>query len=122
MTRVAVIGNAGGGKSTLCRSLSESKQLPHFYVDLIQWQPNWKPTPVEEMQEKLNNPREDLPPNCPMLGKTKQLLQTIAYVHEQLRPQLLDLINIYKADVNTAVYHLRTPTEIKQFKQLQAKK
>lgn len=43
MTRVAVIGNAGGGKSTLCRQLSKSKNLPHFPVDQMQWRPGWVP-------------------------------------------------------------------------------
>jgi adenylate kinase family enzyme len=36
MTRVAVIGNAGGGKSTLCRTLSRARQLPLFPIDQIQ--------------------------------------------------------------------------------------
>jgi adenylate kinase family enzyme len=39
MTRVAVIGNAGGGKSMLCRLLSDARKLPHFPVDIIQWRP-----------------------------------------------------------------------------------
>ena len=42
MTRVAVIGNAGGGKSTLCRQLSAARQLPYFPIDAMQWRPGWK--------------------------------------------------------------------------------
>ncbi len=45
MTRVMVIGNAGGGKSTMCRAVSSLHGLPYFAVDRIQWQPKWVPTP-----------------------------------------------------------------------------
>lgn len=48
MTRVAVIGNAGGGKSTLCRELSCARQLPYFPVGKMQWRPGWKPVPPDE--------------------------------------------------------------------------
>lgn len=49
MVRVAVIGNAGGGKSTLCRALSAARGLPHFAVDQIQWQPGWVPVPEAQV-------------------------------------------------------------------------
>jgi len=38
MKRVAVFGNAGGGKSTLARRLAELTQLPLHVVDRMQWQ------------------------------------------------------------------------------------
>lgn len=41
MTRVAVIGNAGGGKSTLCREITRVLGLPYHAVDNIQWLPGW---------------------------------------------------------------------------------
>lgn len=37
-----VIGNAGGGKSTLCRELCSLHALPYFAIDKIQWKPGWK--------------------------------------------------------------------------------
>lgn len=43
MTRVAVIGNAGGGKSTLARQLARSKGLAYHAVDRVQWLPGWRP-------------------------------------------------------------------------------
>ena len=49
-----VIGNAGGGKSTLCKTLSKSKVLPLYAVDKIQWKPGWTPAPAKEVEEKLN--------------------------------------------------------------------
>jgi adenylate kinase family enzyme len=39
MQRVAVFGNAGGGKSTLARRLAEITSLPLYVVDKIQFKP-----------------------------------------------------------------------------------
>lgn len=50
MTRVAVIGNAGGGKSTLCRALSAAYDLPHHAVDKVQWRPGWVKAPDDEIR------------------------------------------------------------------------
>lgn len=52
MKRISVIGNAGGGKSTLCREISEAKNIPLFPVDRIQWKPGWKPAPADEVKQK----------------------------------------------------------------------
>ena len=52
MTNVAIIGNAGGGKSTLSRRLSQAIGLPLHTIDLIQWKPGWVATPAEELQQK----------------------------------------------------------------------
>lgn len=48
MTRVAIIGNAGGGKSRLGRALGAALALPYHAVDLMQWRPGWKPAPEAE--------------------------------------------------------------------------
>lgn len=48
MTKVALLGNAGGGKSTLCKVLSEAKGLPIYQLDKLQWNPGWEPTPIDE--------------------------------------------------------------------------
>jgi adenylate kinase family enzyme len=53
MTRVAVIGNAGGGKSTLARALASSYSLPYLEVDKIQWQPGWMPAPEAEVRARI---------------------------------------------------------------------
>lgn len=52
MTRVAILGNAGGGKSTLCKSLSVAKDLPIYQLDKLQWNPGWVATPVDEFHLK----------------------------------------------------------------------
>ena len=48
MKRVAVFGNAGGGKSTLSRRLAEITSLPLIVLDLVQYQPGGKKVTDEE--------------------------------------------------------------------------
>jgi adenylate kinase family enzyme len=48
MKRVAVFGNAGGGKSTLARRLAELTGLPLYPLDLIQFKAGGGPVPHEE--------------------------------------------------------------------------
>ena len=50
MTRVAIIGNAGGGKSTLSRRLSQALGLELFAIDRIQWKPGWIAASPEELK------------------------------------------------------------------------
>ncbi len=48
MKRVAVFGNAGGGKSTLARQLAETTGLPLYVIDKLQFQPGGAAVPHEE--------------------------------------------------------------------------
>jgi adenylate kinase family enzyme len=52
MTRISVIGNACGGKSTMCRKLSKSLNISLFPIDQIQWKPGWTPAPYDEIKMK----------------------------------------------------------------------
>ena len=54
MTRVAIVGNAGGGKSTLGRRLAAKHDLPFYSVDQIQWRPGWTAAPDKEIGERIN--------------------------------------------------------------------
>ena len=45
MSRIVIIGNAGGGKSTLARVISAARHVAHFEIDRLLWQPGWHPTP-----------------------------------------------------------------------------
>ena len=54
MRRVAIIGNAGGGKSTLARKLAAPHAFPYFSVDQIQWLPGWVAAPERDVAEKLD--------------------------------------------------------------------
>jgi adenylate kinase family enzyme len=51
MTRIAIIGNAGGGKSTISRKLRDLFGLPLHQIDQLQWRPGWRATPKEEFNE-----------------------------------------------------------------------
>jgi adenylate kinase family enzyme len=51
MKKVAVFGNAGGGKSTLSRKLSEITGLPLYALDKLQFQPGGAAVPAEEYQQ-----------------------------------------------------------------------
>jgi adenylate kinase family enzyme len=48
MKRVAVFGNAGGGKSTLARRLAELTGLPLYVVDMMQFRPGGVKVSQEE--------------------------------------------------------------------------
>ncbi|MDH3658916.1 MAG: adenylate kinase [Alphaproteobacteria bacterium] len=53
--RIAVIGNAGGGKSTLARDLAEKLHLPHLELDRILWRPDWTPAPLAAYESDHGN-------------------------------------------------------------------
>jgi adenylate kinase family enzyme len=42
-----VIGNAGGGKSTLARRLAARRRLPHIEIDALLWRSGWHLTPSD---------------------------------------------------------------------------
>jgi adenylate kinase family enzyme len=45
--RAVIIGNSGGGKSTLARRLSSAWQCRHVEIDGLLWQQGWELTPVD---------------------------------------------------------------------------
>jgi adenylate kinase family enzyme len=55
MTRAVVVGNGGGGKSTLSRALAQRHGLAWCSVDQIQWAPGWEPVPDEVVVERLRS-------------------------------------------------------------------
>lgn len=54
MRRIAVIGNAGGGKTALSRLLGDMLALPVYHVDSIQYRPGWERTPLPECDRRLD--------------------------------------------------------------------
>jgi adenylate kinase family enzyme len=61
MKRVAVFGNAGGGKSTLARKLAEITGLPLHIIDYMQFRQGGDPVPQQEFlaaHAKLINENE----------------------------------------------------------------
>lgn len=49
--RIAIIGSAGSGKSTLSQKLGEILSLPVVHLDRFYWKPNWTPTVNDEWDE-----------------------------------------------------------------------
>lgn len=52
MSRVAIIGNAGGGKTTLAIKLGKALRVSVHPIDKIQWKPNWQRTSPAEFKKK----------------------------------------------------------------------
>jgi adenylate kinase family enzyme len=48
MQRIAIIGSAGTGKSTLARRLGELTGLNVIHLDALYWRPGWVAPPDEE--------------------------------------------------------------------------
>lgn len=46
--RIAILGNSGGGKSTLSRRLAKARRLPLVELDTLLWRPGWRLAPAEE--------------------------------------------------------------------------
>lgn len=55
MNKVAIFGNAGGGKSTLARKLAETTGLPLFSLDKIKYQEGGDEVPHAEYLEIHSN-------------------------------------------------------------------
>jgi adenylate kinase family enzyme len=53
MRRIAVIGNGGGGKSTLARTLGRHLGIPVHEVDDVQWLAGWRRAPLDEVAHTL---------------------------------------------------------------------
>ena len=55
MTRAVVVGNGGGGKSTLSQALADRHNLVWCSVDQIQWTPGWEPAPHNDVVERIRS-------------------------------------------------------------------
>ena len=53
MRRVLIVGNSGGGKSTLARVLGEALGPPVIHLDVLYWQPAWTPTDEATFRGKV---------------------------------------------------------------------
>ena len=60
--RIAIIGNAGGGKTTLARTLATSLDLPLVHVDAVQYRPWFQRLLAEKRRDGrvvvIRDPRE----------------------------------------------------------------
>lgn len=53
ISRVAVVGTSGCGKSTFARDLASRAGLPHVELDAIHWNDDWTESPDEEFNEQF---------------------------------------------------------------------
>ena len=86
MERIAIIGNAGGGKSELARKLGYSLNIPVFQFNDLQWQPGWTHTPEGEIQDAhskwLTEPKWVIDGwgNWDIIGARFELADTIVFI------------------------------------------
>ncbi len=50
LDRIAVVGISASGKSTFARELARRTGLPLLHGDELEWLPNWRERPSEELQ------------------------------------------------------------------------
>ena len=51
--RILIIGNSGGGKSTLARQLGAKLGLPVIHLDVLFWKPGWVESGDVEFREAV---------------------------------------------------------------------
>jgi adenylate kinase family enzyme len=54
LSRIAVVGTSGCGKSTFAQNLSIALGVPHIELDSLYWGPNWTPIPADQFQSKAD--------------------------------------------------------------------
>jgi len=53
LTRIAVVGTSGSGKTTVARKISEILGVPHIELDALYWRPGWVEAPEEEFKQAI---------------------------------------------------------------------
>jgi len=86
--RIAIVGDAGGGKSTLARRLAAARGLPLTEVDKLLWRPGWQETPKDEC-DALHEP---------LIADDRWLIEGMGHLHS-VRPRLLRATWILAVDM-----------------------
>jgi adenylate kinase family enzyme len=104
MRRVLIIGNSGGGKSTLARRLGEKLGLPVIHLDVLFWKPGWVESDRDDYRARvvqaLAAPEWICDGNfTSTFGLRMSLCDTIVWID---RPRLLCLYRAVKRAVTYA--------------------
>ena len=122
MKRVAVFGNAGGGKSTLARRLADLTRLPLYPLDMIQFRAGGGRVPHEQyLKAHADLLRQDewiidglgWPENSPMWRGTMDSYKVVWLCHRRLTPRYRQLVADLAASKH--VHHVRLPAEMSAF-------
>ncbi|MGH2415640.1 MAG: hypothetical protein ACRDEA_18500 [Microcystaceae cyanobacterium] len=98
MKKVAVFGNAGGGKSTLSRRLSEVTGLPLHVLDKVKY-----------LSGGIEVPHEDYK----RVKSSMNSYRALWLCHKFLTPKYREYVE--KAQSTKSVYHIRSTEQISQF-------
>lgn len=52
--RIFITGNAGSGKTTLTKIISDKLKIPSYSLDKIVWQPGWAVTPSNDRNQLIS--------------------------------------------------------------------
>src|SRR2546423_12098783 len=77
MRRVIVVGTSGSGKTTLARQLAARLGVPHIELDALHWQPNWTPTPPDQMRQKVIAALKNAPDGWTICGHYRAIRDAI---------------------------------------------
>ena len=94
MRRILIVGNSGGGKSTLARRLGEKLALPVIHLDIFFWKPGWVEAEEEafraDIRAALQGPAWICDGNSPATADLRMpLADTIIWI---IQPRLLCLL------------------------------
>ncbi len=99
--KVLIIGNAGSGKSTLGKKLSQKLNLPLYGLDKVVWKKNWVPAPKDERRRLIKDITDK--ERWLIEGVSKQVFEEADKVYFLDIPTHRCLINILKRFVKNGI-------------------
>ncbi len=113
MQKVAIIGSAGAGKSTLAKQLGSILNLPVYHLDRFFWKPGWVPTEKADWDAFLSElVKKDLWIIDGNYGRTFDIrfqeADTIIYL------DMSTLLTIYRIIKRRIMYHGKTRPDLNE--------